>query len=157
MKLVRSLLVAGLTLAALALYAMPAVAAGAGDTALLDQYEETVPTSQGTKGGGGSGGGGTHPLAGPVKQGLYAALGKHDAAVLEEVATSPRFGAPQSQLGSSEGSGSALQPSGGNVISDALSTLSDGGDSHLSVMAVLLGIITGSAILAAALRRRPTA
>lgn len=84
---------------ALGVALLAAPAAGAQDpppdeTALVDQYKETIPTASGPKvSGGGSNGGGT-PLPPAVAVELTQAVGEEDAKRLEEIATSPRFGAP---------------------------------------------------------------
>lgn len=136
------------------------------EAALLDQYVEQVPSSAGTHGGSGGGGGSGSGLPDPVQNQLVQAVGQDNAATLEEVATSSGFGAPQTELKTAQGSSAgraASDPglpevSGGSVFSNAASLLEDGGGgSHLTALAVLLGLVTGSAILAAALRRRPAA
>lgn len=128
------------------------------EAALLDQYVEQVPSSAGTHGGSGGGGGSGSGLPDPVQNQLVQAVGQDDAATLEEVATSSRFGAPQTSAGRAASDSGLPEVSGGNVFSNAVSVLEDGGgDSHLTALAVLLGLVTGSAILAAALRRRPLA
>jgi len=134
------------------------------EAALLDQYVEQVPSAAGAQGGSGGGGGNGPALPEPVQTELVQAVGQDDAAVLEEVATSSRFGAPQTKLkmkpqsmaGRATNDSGVPESSGGNVFSNAASVLEDGGGgSHLTALAVLLGLVTGSAILAAALRRRP--
>ena len=135
------------------------------DAALLDQYVEQAPSAGGTNvgsgGGGGSGIGGGESgtaLPDPVATQLVQAVGRDDAAALEEVATSSRLGAPQTKLAgrAANDPGPPNISGGDNVFSSAASVLEGGGgDSHLIALAVLLGLVTGSAILAAALRRRP--
>jgi len=145
--------VCAVALAALAVFAGAAPAASPGDTALLDQYEEAVPTSEGALGGSGPGADGSSPLPGAVEQGLYKALGKKDGAVLEHASTAARYGAPQSTLGTGSATRAGLEPKDGNAVSDALSAMGGGG-SHVVAVAVLLGIVTGSIVIASALRRR---
>jgi hypothetical protein len=134
------------------------------DAALLDQYVEQVPSAAGTNGGSGGGGGsgsGTGTgLPDSLGTQLVLAVGRDDATTLEEVATSSQFGAPQTNLAgrAANDPGSSNISGGDNVFSSAASVLQGGGgDSHLAALAVLLGLVTGSAILAAALRRRPVA
>ncbi len=134
------------------------------EAALLDQYVEQVPSAAGTSGGSGGssgGGGGSGPgLSDPVGTQLVQAVGQENAATLEEVATSSRFGAPQTKLAARAANdpGSSNNSGDDNVFSSVASVLEGGGgDSHLTALAVVLGLVTGSAILAAALRRRPVA
>lgn len=139
--------------AALAADAPPA----SDEAALLDQYVEQVPSAAGTSGGSGGGGGSGPGLSDPVSTQLVQAVGRDDAATLEEVATSSRFGAPQTKLGARAANDPGLSnlSGGDSVFSSAASVLQGGGgDSHLTALAVLLGLVTGSAILAATMRRR---
>jgi hypothetical protein len=151
----KSFVVSSISLAALALFAGSALAASPADTALLDQYEESVPTSEGAQGGSGPGADGSNPLPGAVQQGLYKALGKKDGAALERASTAARYGAPQSTLGAGSGTLGGLEPRRGNAVSDALSAIGGGGSRVLAVL-LLLGIVTGSIVIASALRRRQT-
>jgi hypothetical protein len=155
MMLRRFSALSSVSLAALALFAGSALAASPDDTALLDQYEESVPTSEGAQGGSGPGANESNPLPGTVEQGLYKALGKKDGTALEHASTSARYGAPQSTLGA-VGTQGGLEPKGGNAVSDALSAIGGDGGSHVVAVAVLLGIVTGSIVIASALRRRQT-
>jgi hypothetical protein len=142
--------VASVSLATLTLFGGSALAASPADTALLDQYEEAVPTSEGVQGGSGPGANASTPLPGALEQGLYKAVGKKDGAALERAATAARYGAPQSTF-----EAASLEPRGGNAASDALSAMGGGG-SHVLAVALLLGTVAGSIALASALRRRQT-
>jgi hypothetical protein len=125
------------------------------DTALIDEYREDVPTATGpvsTSGGSGgttgSGGGNAAPppLPSDVSQGLVRAVGQEDANRLEEVATSPRFGAPSHEPdeGALPASGDSPSP-----VSAAVNALADeSGGSLLPLVLVL--ILATSAFFAAA-------
>lgn len=135
------------------------------EAALLDQYVEEVPSAAGTHGGSGGGGGSGPGITDPVRNQLVQAVGQDDAATLEEVATSSQFGAPQTKLKTTEGASAGRATSdpglpavsGGSVFSSAASLLEDGGgDSPLTALAVLLGLITAAAVIASATRRRQT-
>lgn len=126
------------------------------DTALVDEYREDVPTATGPKstaggggGGGDSGGGGATPLAPTLVEDLQAAVGKKDAERLEEVATSPEFGAPLHAR--DEGplpAGDAPTP-----FSAAVNAL--GGEGGGSLLPLLLALVFSTgALFGAALHRR---
>jgi hypothetical protein len=121
------------------------------ETALVDQYKETIPTASGPKvTGGGSSGGGT-PLPPGVVTELRQAVGEEDATRLEEVATSPRFGAPAHAPDEGGLPASSDTP---NAVSAAISAFSD--ESGGSLLPLLLALVfsTGALLGAAVYRRR---
>jgi hypothetical protein len=145
----------------MALVAAPAV--GAQDpppeeTALVDQYKEMIPTASGPKasgGGGGNGagtGGGGTPLPPAVATELSQAVGEEDAKRLEEIATSPRFGAPA--IHPPDEGGLPAESGAPSVFSAAVDGL--GGESGGSLLPLLLAIVfsTGALFGAAVYRRR---
>jgi hypothetical protein len=139
----------------MALLAAPAV--GAQDpppeeTALVDQYKETIPTASGPKvsGGGGGNGGGT-PLPPAVAVELTQAVGEDDAKRLEEIATSPRFGAPA--IHPPDEGGLPTESGAPSVFSAAVDGL--GGESGGSLLPLLLALVFSTgALFGAALHRR---
>jgi hypothetical protein len=137
----------------------------AADPGLVDQYVEDIPTAGGTHHSGGSAGptgsGGT--TAGPsssasssgtpaalsttVKRDLYRNAGK-DAKTLEEVATSPRYGAP-SLSGPVDGQ---LEPASPSTLDAAVTAL--GGD-NFGPVGLLVGLLATAAVaIGAAVSRR---
>ncbi|MEX0816686.1 MAG: hypothetical protein WD027_04535 [Gaiellales bacterium] len=141
------LLVFGLTLA-------PAAAAQEqpiDETALADQYKETIPTASGPKITGGDSNGPTTPLPPGVAAVLTQAVGEKDAKRLEEVATSPRFGAPAHAPDEGGLPASSDTP---NAVSAAVSALTD--ESGGSLLPLLLAVVlsTGALFGAAVYRRR---
>lgn len=148
----------------IALLAAPAV--GAQDpppeeTALVDQYKEMIPTASGPKASGGGGGngaatgggtGGGTPLPPAVAAELTQAVGEEDAKRLEEVATSPRFGAPA--IHPPDEGGLPVESGAPSVFSAAVDGL--GGESGGSLLPLLLAIVfsTGALFGAAVYRRR---
>jgi hypothetical protein len=149
------LLVAGLTLPS----AAPAQQAPLDETALVDQYKETIPTASGPKfsgggpSGGGSSGGGT-PLTPAVATELRQSVGEEEAKRLEDVATSPRYGAP---LGTPDEGGLAAGNGAPGAVSAAVTALAgEGGGSLLPLLLAIVfatGALTGAAVYRR--RRRP--
>ena len=142
-----------------ALLAAPAV--GAQDpppeeTALVDQYKEMIPTASGPKasGGGGNGGGtgGGTPLPPAVAVELTQAVGEEDAKRLEEVATSPRFGAPA--IHPPDEGGLPAESGAPSALSAAVDGLA--GESGGSLLPLVLALVfsTGALFGAALYRRR---
>jgi len=134
----------------------------AGDPGLVDQYVEDIPTAGGTHHSGGSAGptGSGGSTAGPtsgsatlsteVKNDLKAA--GNDAATLEEVATSARYGAPATGSGAQTG----IEPGAPSSLGAAAFAL--GGDNgRLVGLFVALLAITAVAVGVAASRRRRSA
>ena len=145
----------------------------AADPGLIDQYVEDIPTAGGTHHSGGSAGptgsggttaGGTGAgtgatggstsspstsatLPSTVKTDLYKHSGK-DAKTLEQIATSPRYGAPPTH-----NSASVPEPESPGTLGAAASAL--GGDGT-GVLGLLIGLaaIAAAAVAAATIRRR---
>lgn len=176
-----------------ALLALSAVTAlGTADAALANhvpghpcaaavcQYVEQVPTAGGSKPTSG-GRKSVTPLSRAVKQRLYAKAGK-DATLLEQVATSSDYGAPQgtpakraapkekkskkdrnsetsgdrSDLdGAAAAAASEDPPSFGNALSASVDVVADGSNGRLIGLVVVLLAITGFALASAGYRARP--
>jgi hypothetical protein len=121
------------------------------DTALIDQYKETIPTASGPKVTGGSSSGDGTPLPPAVVTELRQAVGEEEAKRLEEVATSPRYGAPSHAPDEGGLPASSETP---NPVSAAISAFSD--ESGGSLLPLLLAIVfsTGALFGAAVFRHR---
>lgn len=128
---------------------------------LIDQYIEDVPTSGGTHhaGSGGSGGTGSTgsssaaatpaPLPSDVETKLEDRGGK-DSEILQEIATSPRYGAPPATSGTSLTATSSPDP-----FSAAIGAVTDGNDGRMvGLFIALLAVTAVSLGFAAASRRR---
>ena len=149
---------AGLAACACVLWLAPTTAA----QSVYDQYTEQVPaangphnTSSGGPGvpGGSDGSGGTSGGGGAAIV-LPASLnqdGGTDAKTLREVATSPRFGAPNSTLQLPADSTQNRQAS----ASAALNAVTDGSDGRMIGLFVALLAVTAVSLGIAAARRRP--
>lgn len=151
-SLARGIQIGGV-LAAILLAAAPAALAQSPfeDAALVDQYKETVPTASGPKvSGGGSSGGGT-PLSPAVVTELRQAVGEKDAKRLEEVATSPRYGAP---LHAPDEGGLAAEDDTPGAVSAAVTALAGEGGGSLLPLLLALVFATGTLSGAAVYRRR---
>lgn len=121
------------------------------ETALIDQYKETVPTASGPKASdGGSGGGGGTPLPPAVVTELRQAVGQEDAKRLEEVATSPEFGAP---LHAADEGGLPVDD-GTGALTAAVTALADESGGSLLPLLLVLVFSTGALFGAAVHRRR---
>ena len=125
---------------------------------LIDQYIEDVPTSGGTHhaGTGGSGGTGSTgssaavtpaSLPSDVKTKLEDRGGK-DSEILQEIATSPRYGAPPAA------SAAVLTATSPNPFSAAVGALTDGSDGRMVGLFVALLAITAVSLGFAAAHRR---
>jgi hypothetical protein len=123
---------------------------------LIDQYIEDVPTSGGTHhaGTGGTGSTGSSAAVTPaslpsdVKTKLEDKGGK-DSDILQQIATSPRYGAPPATSGAILTATSSPDP-----FSAAVGALTDGGDGRMvGLFVALLAIIAVSLGFAAARRR----
>jgi hypothetical protein len=126
---------------------------------LIDQYIEDVPTSGGTHhaGTGGSGGTGSTgssaavtptSLSSDVKTKLEDKGGK-DSEILQEIATSPRYGAPPAT------SGAVLTAtSSPNPLSAAVGAVTDRSDGRMVGLFVALLAVTAGSLGFAAARRR---
>jgi hypothetical protein len=134
-------------------------------TPSIDQYVETVPTSN----GGVSPGVGkprTKSLPHRVSARLHA---RPDAVTkrLEAIATSSVYGAPQRDLSPPRGSATrrtapanssagpkAANPKAANPLSAAVSAVSDSGDSHVFWLVAALIVVTTTMVWASARRHR---
>jgi hypothetical protein len=119
------------------------------DFSAADQYVETLPTTEGpsaTK----EGKEGRTRLPGRVQAKLDAEGGK-DAAALEEVATSGRFGAPQEAAGSADKKGSSSR-SATAVPTASVKAVRDSGENLLWLLFALIAI-TGLMVGAVAYQR----
>jgi hypothetical protein len=149
--LVAFVVVIGLTVTSIALASPP----------VIDQYYEEIPTANGGVGGGVGGGGGSGSgggdLPGPIVDQLESSVSPAVANELQEVATSTRLGAPSAMFKKpAQGAG---EPGSGNTeaadpVSSAVTAATDGGEAHLTILLILIGLITASWIAAAARRRR---
>jgi hypothetical protein len=124
----------------------------------VDEYSENVPTSEGKKETGKEGGKTSLPPSVAIQ---VQTQGGQDAVLLEGIATSERYGAPQKsrpepvvrnpEQGESEDVGATSAP---EVLSAAVETIGDGGQARvIGLLVVMLAIF--AAMLAVALRRHP--
>ncbi|HVD11133.1 MAG TPA: hypothetical protein VNB88_10860 [Gaiellaceae bacterium] len=124
---------------------------------VIDQYYEEIPTANGGVGGGGGSGSGGGGLPAPMLNQLEGSVSPAVASELQEVATSSRLGAPSAMFkkpaqGAGEsGSGST---EAADPLSSAVTAATDGGEAHLTILLILIGLITAGSIGAAARRRR---
>ena len=124
---------------------------------VIDQYYEEIPTANGGVGGGGGSGSGGGGLPAPMLNQLEGSVSPAVASELQEVATSSRLGAPSAMFkkpaqGAGEsGSGST---EAADPLSSAVTAATDGGEAHLTILLILIGLITAASIGAAARRRR---
>jgi hypothetical protein len=122
---------------------------------LIDQYIEDVPTSGGTHhaGTGGSGGtGSTGSSAAPLPSDVTTKLedkGGKDSDILQQIATSPRYGAPPAASAAVLTANSSPDP-----FSAAVGALTDGSDGRMVGLFVALLAITAVSLGFAAARRR---
>jgi hypothetical protein len=156
----------GLALCACALWLAPAALAQSGnvqDSGVYDQYVEQIPGATGShhagSGGvpGGSGGSGIDGSGGTGATGNAIVLpsnldkdGGKDAKRLREVATSPRYGAPNSTVPLPD---SSTQPPA--ALSAAVNAVTDGSDGRMIGLFVALLAVTAVSLGVAASRRRP--
>jgi len=125
---------------------------------LIDQYIEDVPTSGGTHhagtGSGGTGSTGSSAAVTPaslpsdVTTKLEDKGGK-DSEILQEIATSPRYGAPPATAGAVLTATSSPDP-----FSAAVGAVTDGGDGRMVGLFVALLAVTAVSLGFAAARRR---
>jgi hypothetical protein len=131
---------------------------------VIDQYYEEIPTANGGvgAGGGGAGGGGGGTSGGgslpaPILDQLESSVPPAVASELQEVATSTSLGAPaatfKKPVNGAGVSGSA-NAEAADPVSSAVTAATDGGEAHLTILLILIGLITASWIAAAARRRR---
>jgi hypothetical protein len=154
--LVALVVVLGLAVTSIASAAAPPV---------IDQYYEEIPTANGGvgAGGGGSGGGGGGGASGggglpaPILDQLENSVPPAVASELQEVATSTSLGAPaatfKKPVNGAGVSGSA-NTEAADPLSSAVTAATDGGEAHLTILLILIGLITAASIGAAARRRR---
>jgi hypothetical protein len=124
------------------------------DTALVDEYREDIPTAAGPKAAGG-GGGQAATLPPDLTNRLHEAVGAEEAEQLEEVATSPRFGAPPTPLHEPDEGTLRGDDDASGALSAAVTAVSDGGGSLLPLLLALVfatGALAGAAVYR---RRRP--
>jgi len=125
---------------------------------LIDQYIEDVPTSGGTHhagtGSGGTGSTGSSAAVTPaslpsdVTTKLEDKGGK-DSEILQEIATSPRYGAPPATAGAVLTATSSPDP-----FSAAVGAVTDGSDGRMVGLFVALLAVTAVSLGFAAARRR---
>jgi hypothetical protein len=127
-------------------------------TPSIDQYVETIPTSQG---GAAVNVGKTRARRLPPA--ITAKLRTRTDPVakhLEEIATSSTYGAPQKTLsppvrkGQRERINVAAEPEGENPLSAAVSAVSDSGDSHMFWLLAGVIVVTTAMVWATARRHR---
>jgi len=152
---VRQVIAVAATLGALAL-----PTAAFGGNGLIDQYIEDVPTAGGAHhpgagaGGTSSGSGTSSPTAPTVSlsgsvQTKLDKNGGDDAQLLNKIATSPNYGAPQ------ETSGTVPTSAGSpTVLSAGVSAITDGSDGRMLGLFVALLAVTAVSLGFAASRRR---
>ena len=175
------LFLSALVVVSILTWAGPASAQIPDHSSAVDQYVEDIPTTGGSAaagggpgrpGGGSSGGAGTGGDATTrLPSGIVSALereGGREAALLEDVATSEAYGAPQTTLGGSEAARETLRrlesgeldegTPGGTSTRDALAaavSAVDGGEGmRLVGLFIALILIAGAALAAAGLRHR---
>jgi hypothetical protein len=140
-------------------------------TPSIDQYVETVPTSNG-----GVSPGVGKPRTKSLPHRVSARLNARPDAVtkrLEAIATSSVYGAPQRDLSPPRGSATqrtapanssagpkaanpkAANPKAANPLSAAVSAVSDSGDSHVFWLVAALIVMTTTMVWASARRHRP--
>ena len=140
--------------------------ASASPPPVIDQYYEEIPTAnggvgaggQGGSGGGGNGSGGAD-LPGPILNQLESSVSPAVASDLQEVATSSRLGAPSAMFkkpAQGAGESGSGNTEAGDPVSSAVTAATDGGEAHLTILLILIGLITASAFVAATRRRRQT-
>ena len=147
--LVAFVVVIGLAVASVASAAPP----------VIDQYYEEIPTANGGVGAGGGGGGGSGGggLSEPILDQLESSVPPAVASELQEVATSTRLGAPAATFKKpvhGAGVSGSANTEAADPVSSAVTAATDGGEAHLTILLILIGLITASWIAAAARRRR---
>jgi hypothetical protein len=145
--LVAFVVVIGLAVTSIALASPP----------VIDQYYEEIPTANGGVGGGGGSGSGGGDLPGPIVDQLESSVSPAVANELQEVATSTRLGAPSAMFkkpAQGAGESGSGNTEAADPVSSAVTAATDGGEAHLTILLILVGLITASWIAAAARRRR---
>jgi hypothetical protein len=146
-----------LGLCACALWLAPvASAAGSGgsNSGVYDQYTEQIPTAggphnTGSSGGGPTGGSGNSGGGGIVLPANLSSDAGKDAKKLRDVATSPRYGAPNRTIPLPDSSAKAPA-----ALSSAVNAVTDGSDSRMVGLFIALLAVTAVSLGAAAARRR---
>ena len=135
-----------------------------GNSSAVDQYVEQVPTSSGSQVSG-LGGGKKRELPRAVEKEL-ADKGGDDAAVLQDVATSSDYGAPQEQLKLDEKDKARLREAVTDLrgddsrvdvesaVSAPVSVLAEGSDRRLLGLVIVMALIALATVVAAAYRQR---
>jgi hypothetical protein len=124
---------------------------------VIDQYYEEIPTANGGVGGGGGSGSGGGGLPGPILNQLEGSVSPAVASELQEVATSSRLGAPSAMFkkpAQGTGESGSGNTEAADPLSSAVTAATDGGEAHLTILLILMGLITAASIAAAARRRR---
>jgi hypothetical protein len=149
-RLLRSFGGLGLALCACFLWLAPSASAQSG---VYDQYVEQIPTANGphhsgSGGPGGTGGSGGTGSAIVLPTSLNKDGGK-DAKKLREIATSPRYGAPDSTVPLPESSTRSQA-----ALSAAVSAVTDGSDGRMIGLFIALLAVTAVSLGYAAARRQ---
>jgi hypothetical protein len=149
----------GLLACACLVWLAPAASAAGSpqDSGVYDQYTEQIPTAGGNHHSGSAGGPGTGTGSGPGTSGGAGIVlpsnlkkdGGKDAKTLREIATSPRFGAPNG-TGSLPESSSSSEP----ALSAAIGAVTDGSDGRMVGLFVALLAVTAVSLGFAAASRR---
>ena len=135
----------------------------------VDQYVEDVPTGGGSSVPGSGGGGGSNLPPGVSAQ--ISDQGGSDASLLNQVATSPTYGAPKvknqqngpaisgGMMERREGGGSAASPQTDVSVGSALSSAVSGDDGGrlVGLLVLLLAVSIGALAVSATRYRRQTA
>lgn len=148
----------GLAVCACLVWLAPAATAGGSpqDSGVYDQYTEQIPTAggshhSGTAGGPGAGGPSTPgPTGGIVLPTNLTKDGGKDAKTLREIATSPRYGAPNGTVPLPDSSSSSSSAG----LSSAVSAVTDGSDGRMVGLFVALLAVTAVSLGIAAASRR---
>lgn len=131
-----------------------------GDAA-VDQYREALPSGAGPVAPG-AGKPEVAPLAAPLRERLLVRGGR-DAELLERIATSSEYGAPQRTAGSDAGDALRGRPDRasrgpesrrGNPASAAVTALRDGIGGRVGLLLFALLLVTGSLVAASARQGR---
>ena len=153
-------------------WAAPALAQVPGDVSGVDQYVEDLPTGEGDRPAGvvtgntGGSGDSRTPLSKPARERLDAQGGR-DAPLLETLARSSAYGAPQRALprakrpGSGSGPGDSTSPSAGEIsvgaaLSSGVGSLSDRDDRGPVWLLLVLAAISAAIAAVAIYRFRRT-
>ena len=146
----------GLLACACLVWLAPAASASGSpqDSGVYDQYTEQIPTAGGNQHSGtGAPGAGGPSTPGPTGSIVLPANltkdGGKDAKTLREIATSPRYGAPNG-TGSLPESSSSSPP----ALSAAIGAVTDGSDRRMVGLFVALLAVTAVSLGFAAARRR---